>query len=330
MSKTNPIFPPGYLDALADFCCGLDSRDTSPGAQVGYILGTAAFTTAVATHLVAYGAASLVRRIYNHFNPPPPPVHPKLSPSLRGTPSPGELSAAWKPTPRRLFDCLRIGSRLADLEPTLDSSFIFKSNSAGSKRIVARAPGLKGWLADNTPCIAYSTAMHYKKLASRLRQLIGLDARIPLEWLLPDSPDGQTELSKLPPADQQSAAAASRKLRALLAGNQRLTHLTLAVEQKLGIMRMVTIRRIQPRMPPRAHARKKHGKKGDSPEISLVSRLNLNGWSVSAEEARTAAFWDAVRKILGEQNPDARTRKLQLDIRSWLNQPLLARQNRRR
>ena len=69
-------------------------------------------------------------------------------------------------------------------------------------RIVARQPGLKGWLRSNTPDIKYSTAMHYKKLATRLRQLIGLDARGPLEWLLPDNAE---DLSALSPADRKAA-----------------------------------------------------------------------------------------------------------------------------
>ncbi len=77
MSKTNPVFPPGYLDALATFCFGLDSKDTSPAAQLAFLLGAVPFTAAVGTHLIAYGASSLVRRICRHFNPPPPPPPPQ-------------------------------------------------------------------------------------------------------------------------------------------------------------------------------------------------------------------------------------------------------------
>lgn len=60
----------------------------------------------------------------------------------------------------------------------------------------------------------------------------------------------------------------------------------------------------------------------------LVSRLIRAGVAVRADEGRTRAFWDAVRKVLGEPEPDAETRRLQSDIRAWLNAPLEARRNR--
>ena len=52
--------------------------------------------------------------------------------------------------------------------------------------------------------------------------------------------------------------------------------------------------------------------------------------SVGAGEERERAFWEALRRVLGERNPDAETRRLQSDIRAWLNAPLEARRNRRR
>lgn len=54
--------------------------------------------------------------------------------------------------------------------------------------------------------------------------------------------------------------AARRKLETLLADNPKITRLTLAVEQKLGIMRMVTVRRIRTSKPHRIHGGKKTGK----------------------------------------------------------------------
>lgn len=50
-----------------------------------------------------------------------------------------------------------------------DRELQFITNFSGSRRIAVRAPGLKDWLADNTPGITYRTAMHYKKLPMRLR-----------------------------------------------------------------------------------------------------------------------------------------------------------------
>ncbi len=330
MSKTNPPFPPGSPAAPAPFSSGLPRNATSPAAQLAFLLGAVPFTAAVGTHLIAYGASSLVRRICRHFNPPPPPAPPKPPISLRGLPSPEDIQDAWDAEPRTLAARLRIGSRLADLEPTLDSRFVFKKTRSGSKRIVARQPGMKGWLRRNAPDVTYSTAMHYKKLATRLRQLVGLDARIPLEWILPGDGEARARLADLAPAERAAATAARRKLAALLADNPKITHLTLAVEQKLGIMRMVTIRRIRGQKAHRIREGKRDGKREKRPTNSLISQVNFAGMSANVDPVRAGAFWDAIRKILGEERPDAATRKLQYDIRTWLNAPLQARQNRRR
>lgn len=325
LMKAEPIFPPNYLDALVEDFFGPHNR-TDLEAQFAFPLQLAGFTAVLGTHLLYYGGRSLLRRIHNHFNPPPPPAPPKPSPSLRGTPSPEDVQDLWDTDPRDLFTRLRIGSRLADLEPTLDNTFVFKENRAGRRRIAARQPGLKGWLRKNTPEVKYSTAMHYKKLATRLRQLIGLDARIPLEWLLPDIATLPTQLTALPSSERRAVASARKKLHALLADNSKYTHLLQAVEQKLGIMRMVTIRRIQPLKPGCGRMRKLTEK----PINSLISRVTYHGLATNIDETRSAAFWDAIRKILGERNPDSETRRLQSDIRDWLNAPLQARQNRRR
>jgi hypothetical protein len=327
--KTNPLFPPGYLQALATDCFGLDRGPSDPRAapaqlvEAGFSL--VFFGGALAAHILWYGGKTLLDRIRRRVSPPEPlpPAAPQAPVSLRGVPTPDDVKDAWYADPRTLAARLRIGSRLADLEPTLDARFVFRKSRAGSRRIVARQPGLKGWLRKNAPGVTYSTAMHYKKLATRLRQLIGLDARIPLEWLLPDN---EEDLSSLSSGDRQSAAAARTKLSRLLADNPKITHLVRAVESKLGIMRMVTIRRIQAPRPGRGKPRKKR-KRSNNP---LISRVTRGGFSARADEVRTQAFWDAIRRILGERNPDPETRRLQSDIRDWLNAPLQARQNRRR
>ena len=252
--------------------------------------------------------------------PPPPPAPPNPSPSLRGTPSPEDIQDLWNTDPRGLCARLRVGSRLADLEPTLDNTFVFKTNRAGSRRITARQPGLKGWLRKNTPDIKYSTAMHYKKLATRLRRLIGLDVRIPLEWLLPDVGTLPPQPAAPPPPERRAAAIAREKLHDLLSGTPKYTHLVRTVEQKLGIMRMVTVRRIQPPVPGRGI----RGRRGKNTMNPLVSRVARHGLVATVDEPRSAAFWDALRKILGEQNPDPETRRLQSDIRDWLNAPFQA------
>ena len=326
--KTDLIFPRGYLDALAADCYGHGDDNpfgrTASANLAGLAFGTVLFTGALAAHLAFYGGRALLARIRRHVSPPEPlpPAVPQVAVSLRGKPTPEDIEAVWELSPRTLPDRLRIGSRLADLEPTLDSRFVFKKTRNGTRRIAARQPGLKGWMKKHVPSVKYSTAMHYKKLATRLRQFVALDARIPFEWILPDN---EEDLSALSASDRQSAAAARTKLARLLAENPKYTRLVRAVESRIGIMRMVTIRRIQPPKPGRGRRRKPK----ENPNDSLISRVSRAGFSFAADEARAKAFWDAVRSILGETNPSPETRRLQSDIRDWLNAPLLARRNRR-
>ena len=326
--KEEPVFPRGYLHALAADCFGPHPRPIGGGSYATLAdacFGLALFTGSLAVHLAWYGGKRILSRLRNRVSPPEPlpPAAPQEPVSLRGVPTPEDLEEAWATDPRTLSGRLRIGSRLADLEPTLDSRFVFKKSRNGARRICARQPGLKGWMKKNVPEIKYSTAMHYKKLATRLRQLVGLDARIPLEWLLPDNGE---ELPPLSGADRQAAARARSKLVRLLEENPNVTRLVRAVESRLGIMRMVTTRRIQPPEPGRGR-RRKTGKNRENPLISRVCRA---GYSVAADGERTKAFWDAIRQVLGERNPDEETRRLQSDIREWLNAPLQARRNRRR
>ncbi len=321
-----PVFPPGYLKSLReDFLPCLDRRYTRFEDQLLLPLGLVACTGAIAIHLAFYGGRALLSRLRRHVSPPEPlsPSAPRPPVSLRGAPTPEDIEDIWDIDPRTLSGRLRIGSRLADLEPTLDNRFVFKKAKNGSRRIVARRPGLKGWMCKNVPSVKYSTAMHYKKLATRLRQLVGLDTRIPLEWILPDNAEN---LSVLSPADRKAAAQAGTKLARLLEENPKVTRLTRAVEQKLGIMRMVTIRRIRPPAPGRGRRRKPKDKPGNP----LISRAVHGGFTVTADTVRTQAFWDAIRKVLGEPDPDPATRRLQSDIRDWLNAPIQAARNRRR
>ena len=323
--KQTPIFPPGYLNALARDCFGPTGSHAPTAILLQAVGSLALFTGALAVHLAWYGGKRILSRLRRHVAPPepPPPAAPQAPLTLRGKPAPDDIEEAWDLDPRTLCGRLRIGSRLADLEPTLDSRFVFKKARNGSRRICARQPGLKGWMRKHVPSVKYSTAMHYKKLATRLRQLIGLDARLSLEWLLPDN---EEEIPALSTADRQAADAARTKLSRLLADNPKVTRLVRAVEQKLGIMRMVTIRHIQPPRPGRNHRRKT----GKNPRNSLISRVVLGEHAVGGSGERERAFWDAIRKVLGEEAGDLETRRLQSDIREWLNAPLEARRNRRR
>ena len=161
------------------------------------------------------------------------------SPSLRGTPTPQEIATACTATPRKLLERLRLGSLLTDLDPTLDRTLAYRELPNGAKRIRARGGGLKAYLADNRITTPYSTLMRYKLLATRLRQHLALDARLPLEWLLPHaSPDRDL------PSDLRSQYwTARRRLARLLRENPNFTRLRKHVDAKLGIPELLRARR---------------------------------------------------------------------------------------
>ena len=159
--------------------------------------------------------------------------HP-ASPSIRGAPTAAELATDCETSPRTLAVRLRLGSRLADLEPTLDRGLKRKTG-----RIRGRAPGMKGYIADARLDISYRTLMRYKLLANRLRQFLQLDSHLPLEWLLPDTaPDRNL------PADLQSQyATARRRLARLLRDHRNFDRLRKHVDAKLGIPELLIVRR---------------------------------------------------------------------------------------
>jgi len=89
-------------------------------------------------------------------------------------PSPEELTAQWDKTRGSLQEVLRFGNMLIDLEASdlIDNSPILDYNTEnGIPAIVARNPGLKGWLKKNCPRIGYKTAMRYKSLAQKAQKV---------------------------------------------------------------------------------------------------------------------------------------------------------------
>lgn len=156
------------------------------------------------------------------------------SPSLRGTPTAAELSDDVLERPRTLAVRLRLGSRLADLAPTLDSGNRYGIVGAGAKRISGRGRGFKGWLEDNRVTASYGTLMRYKRLAVRLRALLHLDERIPLEWLLP----GASPTMPLPAGLPGQYAASRRRLARLLREHWNFSRLQKHVDAALGLTRL--------------------------------------------------------------------------------------------
>jgi hypothetical protein len=226
------------------------------------------------------------------------------SPSLRGTPRPEELEEDWEEVPRTLEVCLRLGSRLADLEPTLDSSLIYKMLPNGRKRIVARNGGVKGWLRDHRVQLRYNTVMKYKKLAQRIRQVLGLDDRIPLEWVIGGLPEG----AELPTGLGVPFETARRRWRRMRKENPTLAGLTRSAEKCLGIQRLVCVRRA-PRW------RRKGGeKRNERKGVSIISRQRC----VGVGEGRVEATREALRVLLGMQHLAGEALHLQNRARRWL------------
>ena len=226
------------------------------------------------------------------------------SPSLRGAPTPGELTECWEAVPRSRETCLRLGSRLADLDPTLDRSLVRKKARNGKLVIKARKGGTKGWLADRHVKSGYSTVMRYKKLAQRLRAVLGLDERLPLEWVMDGVPDGQLLPSEL--AAAQTTAAL--RLAKILRENRSLAALTRYTEAKLGIVRILAVRKAS------ARRRMGHAKPRKRTGFSVISGNRV----VSLSPERVAGTKEVLAQLLTAKNLPGEALGLQEKAKRWL------------
>ena len=247
-----------------------------------------------ATEVGAWVIHEIARQIRIHEKRP-------ASPSQRGTPTPKELVADWREEPRTLATRLRLGSRLADLDPTLDHTLLRRTLPNGKTVIRSRKGGVKGWLEDRRVAIPYSTAMRYKKLAQRLRLVLRLDDRIPLEWLISGVPAGQ----HLPAELQSAFGAAARRLAVILRENPTLVALGRYAERKLGIVRLVAVRKSWGRG---------GVKKGKTHDISVISRDRR----AREEVERTEATKRAMGRVLEARNLAGRALHLQNRLRAWI------------
>ncbi len=162
---------------------------------------------------------------------------------------------------------------------------------------------MKGWLADRRIRIPYSTAMRYKKLAQRLRQILSLDDRLPLEWLIEGLPAGQT----LPADLADSHAAGVRRLSRILRGNRSLAALTRYAEKELGIVRVVAIWKAARRGKGFGTPRKTGG-------FSVISR----GQAITITPARLDGTRTAIRRLMEQRNPPPGSRHLRNRLGRWL------------
>lgn len=226
------------------------------------------------------------------------------SPSLRGAPTPEELRECWDAIPRSRETCLRLGSRLADLDPTLDRSLVKEKARNGKLVIRARKGGTKGWLEDRRVKVGYSTVMRYKKLAQRLRAVLGLDDRLPLEWVMDGVPAGQM----LPAELAAVQATAARRLTKILRENRSLAALTRYAERKLGIVRILAVRKAPERR--RAGGGKSRKRAG----FSVISC----GRAVALSPERVEGTKEALGRLLRGNNLSREERSLREKAKRWL------------
>lgn len=227
------------------------------------------------------------------------------APSLRGTPTPDDLLDAWEADPRTLAIRLRLGSRLSDLDPTLDRTIKRRKLPNGKTVIKSRAGGMKGWLRDRRIAIPYPTAMRYKKLAQRLRQILSLDDRLPLEWLIDGLPPGQVL-----PADLSAPYAAARqRLAKILRENSSLASLSRFAEKELGIVRLVSVRRTP--MHRRMNAKKSRRHK----YFSVIS----HGRTATVSPERLEGTRTAIQRLLQAKNQSPAVFHLRERIHHWLS-----------
>lgn len=215
------------------------------------------------------------------------------SPSLRGTPTPEEIEADGAIEPRTLTVRLRLGSRLADLEPTLDSRLRYTELRNGQKRIKSRAPGLKGWLNDRRISVNYSTLVRYKKLAQRLRQVLALDDRLPLEWLLPGAVPGM----EIPADLREQYATAKRRMARLLREHRNFSSLARYAEDKLGVRQLLAVRRARRRAEEDRWVRRRLAKNARANAAAIAKRgkfsVNLVPDRVEATKQELIRFLQA-------------------------------------
>ena len=94
-------------------------------------------------------------------------------------------------------------------------------------------------MVDNRIRVNYGTLMRYKRLAVRLRALLGVDERIPLEWLLP----GEDFRREVPPELWGQYGSAKRRLGKLLREHWNFSRLAGHVDRELGLVRLPRVRR---------------------------------------------------------------------------------------
>ena len=105
-------------------------------------------------------------------------------------PTPSEIRTAWKFRLVSRGNAIRLGGMLMDLECYVDNSL--RMVMLGKcPTIVARNPGIRGWIAENCPELLpkYKTMMRLRAIAKRFRQLSGVMDPVPVAVLMDPTAD---------------------------------------------------------------------------------------------------------------------------------------------
>ena len=285
------------LGAIGDHARGINAAGGLNAPLIVLALTPAVLAAFAVTEIGAWAIGELRRQARLREKRPD-------SPSLRGTPTPADLEDLWTADPRTLGTRLRLGSRLADLDPTLDRTIVRRKLRNGKTVIRANPGGIKRWLSDRRVAVPYSTVMRYKKTAQRLRLLLSLDDRIPLEWVMDGIPSDTSLSANL----ATPYATARRRLASLLRENHTLASLVRAVEQKLGIVRLVAVRKAS-RLGMKCAMKTRKTKYFSEISHGHVARGTME---------RTEATKTAMLQVLEAENPTKATMHLQNRLKHWL------------
>jgi len=77
-----------------------------------------------------------------------------------------ELRTQWDRVHDSVEEAIKFGEMLIELEDYVDNSFVFSGDE-----IVGRHPGIKGFLKKHCPHVVYTTAMRYRTLALKAREI---------------------------------------------------------------------------------------------------------------------------------------------------------------
>jgi len=174
-------------------------------ALFGFLAKSVVVETAGAVGRAGKSAAKSIKQWKNYR----PPRYRLLS-----CPTPAEVMEQWHKVrgQRNPLEALKFGAMLLNITQYVDASPIYNAHG----RVVARNPGVKGWLKEHCEEINYVTAMGYRKFAEKVTQVIQLPEYMPLEWVLPGT-ESLDKTRNLNPENQRFFKIKAREMLGFIA-----------------------------------------------------------------------------------------------------------------